>query len=42
VAIPNRDFPPPADALALADVTLESLEELTPEVLEEPSERDGG
>ena len=42
VAIPNRDFPPPADALALADVTLESLEELTPEVLEEPSERGGG
>ena len=31
VAIPNPDFPPEPDALALADRTLGSLEELTPE-----------
>jgi len=30
VAVPNREFPPAADALALADVVLGSLEELTP------------
>ena len=29
IAIPNRRYPPPADALALADVVLESLRELT-------------
>jgi HAD superfamily hydrolase (TIGR01509 family) len=29
VAVPNREFPPSAGALALADVVLESLEELT-------------
>jgi HAD superfamily hydrolase (TIGR01509 family) len=34
VALPNRAFPPAADALALAAVTLESLGELTPELLE--------
>jgi HAD superfamily hydrolase (TIGR01509 family) len=33
VAIPNREFPPAADALALADVMLGSLAELTPQVL---------
>lgn len=33
VAIPNRRYPPPADALALADVTLESVAELTAEVV---------
>jgi HAD superfamily hydrolase (TIGR01509 family) len=31
IAVPNRDFPPDPDALELADVTLDSLEELTPE-----------
>jgi HAD superfamily hydrolase (TIGR01509 family) len=31
IAVPNKDFPPEPDALALADLTLESLEELTPE-----------
>jgi HAD superfamily hydrolase (TIGR01509 family) len=31
IAIPNRDFPPDPDALALADVVLDSLEELNPE-----------
>ncbi|HWC86693.1 MAG TPA: HAD family phosphatase [Solirubrobacteraceae bacterium] len=34
VAIPNREFPPEADALALADVILESLAELVPEALD--------
>jgi HAD superfamily hydrolase (TIGR01509 family) len=35
VAIPNRAFPPPADVLALASVTLESIKELEPEVVTE-------
>jgi HAD superfamily hydrolase (TIGR01509 family) len=30
IAVPNREFPPAADALALADVRLASLAELTP------------
>jgi len=34
VAIPNREFPPAEDALALADTVLESIEELTPELVE--------
>ena len=33
VAIPNRRFPPDEEALAVADVTLESLAELTPGVV---------
>jgi HAD superfamily hydrolase (TIGR01509 family) len=33
VAIPNRRYPPPPDALARADVVLESLAELTVDVL---------
>jgi HAD superfamily hydrolase (TIGR01509 family) len=33
VAIPNRAFPPPDDVLALADVVLDSIKQLTPEVL---------
>jgi HAD superfamily hydrolase (TIGR01509 family) len=33
VAIPNRDFPPPDDALAMAKVVVPSLEELTPDVV---------
>ena len=33
VAIPNHRYPPPPDALALADVVLESLDELTPATL---------
>jgi HAD superfamily hydrolase (TIGR01509 family) len=33
VAIPNRRFPPGEEALAKADVTLESLDELTPAVI---------
>jgi HAD superfamily hydrolase (TIGR01509 family) len=34
VAIPNRDFPPPDDALALATLVLASLADLTPAALE--------
>jgi HAD superfamily hydrolase (TIGR01509 family) len=34
VALPNREFPPADDALALASLVLESLSELTPDVLE--------
>jgi HAD superfamily hydrolase (TIGR01509 family) len=33
VAIPNAEFPPDEDSLALADVVLRSLAELTPEAL---------
>jgi HAD superfamily hydrolase (TIGR01509 family) len=39
VAIPNRHFPPRDDALALADVRLESLEELSPDAVESGSSR---
>jgi HAD superfamily hydrolase (TIGR01509 family) len=35
VAVPNPHYPPDADALALAAVTLPTLRELTPELLEE-------
>jgi HAD superfamily hydrolase (TIGR01509 family) len=33
IAVPNRRYPPPADALALADVTLGSISELSAEVV---------
>jgi HAD superfamily hydrolase (TIGR01509 family) len=33
VAIPNREFPPDPEALALADLELGSIEELTPEAV---------
>ena len=33
IAIPNRRYPPPADAVVVADVTLESIASLTPDVL---------
>ncbi|HEY7603629.1 MAG TPA: HAD-IA family hydrolase, partial [Gaiellaceae bacterium] len=33
VAIPNRHFPPDEEALAQADVVLDSLRELTPETV---------
>jgi HAD superfamily hydrolase (TIGR01509 family) len=32
-AVPNCEFPPAQDALALADLVLESLDELTPEAI---------
>ena len=31
IAVPNRDFPPDPEALGLADLTLDSLEELSPD-----------
>lgn len=34
IAVPNRGFPPDPDALGLADLTIESLEELTPATIE--------
>jgi HAD superfamily hydrolase (TIGR01509 family) len=45
VAIPNRAFPPPAPVLALADVLLESIEELDPALVtaaERPSTASSG
>jgi HAD superfamily hydrolase (TIGR01509 family) len=33
IAVPNRAYPPADDALALADVVLDSIRELTPEVV---------
>ena len=33
IAVPNQDFPPEPDALGLADVTVESLTEVTPETV---------
>jgi HAD superfamily hydrolase (TIGR01509 family) len=35
VAFPNREFPPEPDALELAAVVLDSLDELSPELLEQ-------
>jgi HAD superfamily hydrolase (TIGR01509 family) len=35
IAIPNHEFPPGAEALEAADVVLGSLEELTPDVVED-------
>ena len=40
VAVPNREFPPSEEALGLADVVLESLEQLRPELLLRLGERD--
>ena len=37
VAIPNRVFPPSTEALALTDVVLDSLAELTPKAIERAS-----
>ena len=34
IAIPNRRYPPPAEALALANVRLDSLDDLSPEVVD--------
>jgi len=33
IAIPNRMYPPDRQALELADVVLDSLEQLTPEAV---------
>ena len=34
IAIPNREFPPSQDALAVADLVLDSIAELTPEAID--------
>jgi HAD superfamily hydrolase (TIGR01509 family) len=34
IAVPDQRYPPEPDALAVADVVLDSLDELTPEVIE--------
>jgi HAD superfamily hydrolase (TIGR01509 family) len=34
IAIPNRRYPPPSDALSLADVVLDSIDQLTADVVE--------
>ena len=34
IAIPNAHFPPEEEALALADVVLRAIDELTPQVVE--------
>jgi HAD superfamily hydrolase (TIGR01509 family) len=39
IAVPNQDFPPEPEALELADETLESLTELTPETVRELRQR---
>jgi HAD superfamily hydrolase (TIGR01509 family) len=39
IAIPNPHFPPPDDVLALADLVLDSLAELTPDAVESASSR---
>jgi HAD superfamily hydrolase (TIGR01509 family) len=41
IAIPNRRYPPPAEALALADIVLDSLAELTPATVRELPEASG-
>jgi beta-phosphoglucomutase-like phosphatase (HAD superfamily) len=41
ITVPNRDFPPASDALELADVTIESLAELRPELVETASHHGG-
>jgi HAD superfamily hydrolase (TIGR01509 family) len=46
IAIPNRDFPPDREALQAADAVVESIDELTPQVVEavvaQAQERDSG
>jgi hypothetical protein len=33
IAVPNKDFPPQQDALELPDLVLDSLTELTPDLI---------
>jgi HAD superfamily hydrolase (TIGR01509 family) len=40
IAAPNRHYPPDQDALALAAATVETLRDLTPELVEQLSHRD--
>ena len=39
IASPNRDYPPEPDALALAALVVESLDELTPDAIETAAQR---
>jgi HAD superfamily hydrolase (TIGR01509 family) len=41
IAVPNREFPPADDALALASLVVESAGELTPELIEDAAVRRG-
>ena len=38
IAVPNREYPPEQDALALADLVVASLEELTPAAVVEAAQ----
>jgi len=41
IAVPNREFPPADDALALASLVVQSVGELTPELIEDAAVRRG-
>ena len=41
IACPNREYPPEPDALALATLVVESLDELTPDAIESAAQRAG-
>ena len=41
IASPNREYPPEPDALALAALVVESLDELTPDAIESAAQRAG-
>jgi len=41
IAVPNRDFPPTDDSLALASLVVESVGALTPELIEDAAVRRG-
>ena len=41
IACPNREYPPEPDALALAALVVESLDELTPDAIESAAQRAG-
>jgi HAD superfamily hydrolase (TIGR01509 family) len=41
IAVPNREFPPSDDALALASLVVKSVGELTPELIDEAAVRRG-
>jgi HAD superfamily hydrolase (TIGR01509 family) len=41
IAVPNREFPPSDDSLALAALVVESVGELTPELIDEAAARRG-
>ena len=41
IAVPNREFPPADDALALASLVVESVSELTPELIEDAAVKQG-